>query len=312
MPLSVKENFMRCITGNIPEFVPRYSIGPVQDVNMPQQCIQITCSVYDRKKSSGGYNQNIWGVEYIGAGIGEMPVPGKILLEDIRNWRDIVVAPDISDVDWEAVARKDLDKLTVDPSEVALIGAGTLGYFINLMNLMGFVDGLLAFYEEPDEVKALFSYFNEFYTAVNAKFMDHYPIDVFYIGDDTATAINPFISPDMYREFIKPFVMEDTRIARERGLPIMMHNCGRSEDFVDDWIDCGICCWTPAQTINKLEAVKAKYGNNMVLAGCWGNQSSGSWEDVSEDFLRSEVRRVIDTFAPGGGYIFSEIGRAHV
>ena len=40
------------------------------------------------------------------------------------------------------------------------------GYFQNLMAFMGFTEGLLAMYEEPEEVYALFDYICSFYCEV--------------------------------------------------------------------------------------------------------------------------------------------------
>jgi len=307
MALSVKENFLQCISGGVPEFVPRYYMGPDRYATIPQQCLSIANSVTARTKSPRGYSQDIFGVEYIATeetGGQELPVPGEFLLDDIRKWRDVVKLPDISDIDWEKVAKDDLGKLTVNPADVACLGGGSGGYFMPLMNLMGFTNGLISFYDEPDEVKAFFAYLCDFYQEVIKNVMEYYPVDVFTVGDDTATATNPFISPDMYREFIKPYISKNTEIARNRGLPIMMHNCGRCEDSIDDWIDFGVCAWNPAQIINDLEGIKAKYGNKMVLVGCWDSSGPAGWDNCSEELMRSEVDRVIDTFAPGGGFIF--------
>ena len=307
MPLSVKENFMRCITGGVPEFVPRYFMGPDPYATIPQQCGSIRSSALARSVSPRGYNRDIWGVEYVGTedtGGQQLPVPGEFLLDEIGNWRDVIKAPDISDIDWEKVAKKDIENSPINLNEVAVMGSGGGGYFLTHMNLMGFTNGLMSFYEDPDEVKAMYQYFHDFYMKVNEKFMEYYPIDIFTVGDDTATATNPFISPEMYREFIKPFMMEDTKIARDRGLPIMMHNCGRCEDSVEDWMDFGVCAWNPAQIVNDLEGIKAKHGNEMVLVGCWDSHGPVAWDSCTEDLMRSEVNRVIDTFAPGGGFMF--------
>jgi hypothetical protein len=38
--------------------------------------------------------------------------------------------------------------------------------------------------------------------------------------------------------------------------------------------------------------------------GCWDTSGPVGWDDCTEELMRSEVRRVIDEFAPGGGYMF--------
>ena len=102
---------------------------------------------------------------------------------------------------------------------------------------MGFSEGLCAMYEEPEEVVALLDYLTEFYFDVCKRCIDYYEPDIFAIADDTATWKNPFFSPEMYRELIKPFHARIAQLAIDRGIPVEMHDCGRCEDFIDDWRD---------------------------------------------------------------------------
>ncbi|WP_302418462.1 uroporphyrinogen decarboxylase family protein [Blautia marasmi] len=158
--------------------------------------------------------------------------------------------------------------------------------------------------EEPEEVMALFEYLNQFYVQVCSKVRDHYKPDAWAITDDTATATNPFISVAMYREMVKPFHASEAKFAQEAGLPIDMHDCGRCEDFIEDWLDFGVCAWNPAQTMNDLVGIKKKYGNRLVLEGCWDSSGPAGWPGTPEEVVRAEVRKCIDTFAPGGGFVF--------
>jgi hypothetical protein len=84
----------------------------------------------------------------------------------------------------------------------------------------------------------------------------------------------------------------------------MMHNCGRCEDFIDDWMDYGVGSWNPAQVTNDLDAIKKKYGNKMVLIGCWDSQGPAGWPGASEALVRQTVRDTIDRHAAGGGFMF--------
>jgi hypothetical protein len=108
----------------------------------------------------------------------------------------------------------------------------------------------------------------------------------------------------MYRELIKPFHARLAAIANDNGVPIDMHNCGRCEDFIEDWRDMNVRMWNPAQVVNDLKGIKAKYGNSLVLCGCWDSQGPAGWSDAGEELIRSEVRKCIDTYAPGGGFMF--------
>jgi hypothetical protein len=305
--LSLKENFMRCITGGVPEFVPRYYGGVDPYATLPQQTAGMPLSVNARQKSARGYNMDVWGVEYIGTeetGGQELPVPGEFKLDDIRKWRDVVKAPDLSDVNWELVAQRDLANLTFNPEEVAVTGGGGGGYFMPHMNLMGFTNGLISYFEEPEEVKALYEYFSEYWAICIENVMKYYPIDIFTVSDDSATENNPFISPDMQREFLVPMHAKNCKIAYERGKHVMMHNCGRCEDSIPDWIDFGVDSWNPAQLENDLDGIKAKYGNKMVIIGAWDSSGPAGWFTSSEEFVKNAVKETIMRFGPGGGYMF--------
>ncbi len=95
--------------------------------------------------------------------------PGKIILKDIRQWRDVIKKPDLSHVDWEAMAKKDLKKACIYPEETAIVFHMHVGYFQNLMAFMGFENGLCAMYEEPEGVLALLDMLSDFYCEMLKK-----------------------------------------------------------------------------------------------------------------------------------------------
>ena len=297
--LTEKENFVRLLRGELPEFIPTY--------NMFGWWTKTTFLEQYKRPDNSGFD--VWGVEYVATketACGALPVPGKFLLEDITKWRDVIKAPSLEGVDWEALAKKDLAQKKADTEPI--ICSTHNGYFQDLMAFMGFTEGLCAMFEEPEEVYALMDYLADFYCAVERKMIEYYKPDVYYILDDTATKLNPFISPKMYRELIKPFHKRQADIALEYGLPLLMHDCGRCEDFIEDWMDIGITGWDPAQVMNDLPGIKAKYGRRLALIGCWDSSGPASWLDSDDELLIAEMKKCVDTYAPGGGFCFG----AHV
>lgn len=304
--MTERENLLKVYRGEVPEWLPRYSLAPAgaPGATKSRATVPVGPAFLD-KKIINGAEYDIWGVEHTAtesAGGASLPTPGKFILTDITKWRDVIKAPDISDIDWDAMSRKGTE--LIDRNETVVELMTHVGYFQHLMEFMGFSEGLTAMFEEPEEVMALFEYLADFYDEVFTKAVEYYKPDVMCILDDTATAINPFISLDMYREMVKPYHERLAKIARDRGVLINMHNCGRCEDFIDDWLDMGVSIWNPAQTMNDLEGIKAKYGNKLTLVGCWDSSGPPAWPGATEELVRSEVRKCIDTFAPGGGFVF--------
>lgn len=299
--LTEKENYMRIYNNEMPEWVPRYAYA---SPGKAAACVRVQPSILNaHRQGSGGLD--VWGVEYVGTkemGGQALPVPGKFLINDITKWREVLKTPDISGVDWEELAKKDMEN--INRSQTAVMGAMHSGYFQALVNMMGYEEGCCAMYDEPEEVKAMLSYICDFYCEVERNMMKYYKPDIFNITDDCATAQQPFISANMYREFIKPYHEREAAIAREAGIPIDMHCCGACSDFIDDWIDMGVSSWQPAQIMNDLQGIREKYGDKLIFVGCWDSQGPAGWEGTSEEIVKKEVKNCIEAHAKDGKFIF--------
>ncbi len=303
--ITEKENFMRVVRGEEPAWVPRYGVISGSDPRFKPACSSPMLGILRGKPGPDGIARDVFGVEYTpteSTGGMSLPTPGRFILDDITKWRDVIKAPDFSGYDWEKVAKDAMKNINRDEVAVALSAPGS--YFQALMGFMGFTEGLCAMYEEPEEVLALMDYLSKFYDNITKNLIGYIKPDIFSIADDTATSLNPFISPEMYRELIKPFHASQCNIAANMGIPVNMHNCGRCEDTIDDWREFGVKIWNPAQVMNDLVGIKKKYGNDLVLVGCWDSSGPVGWPGASEELVRSEVRKCIDTYAPGGGFMF--------
>lgn len=302
--ISGKENFLMCLRGEQPEWIPQYTMG-----FLGESFDKLVEPSFTSPHRLNGGGPDIWGVEYVpteSANNAIIPKTCDFILEDITDWRDIIKAPSLEGIDWEQMVKDDLKRANVNRETTAVCMNLHLGYFQHLMSFMGFTNGLMAFYEEPDEVKALFEYLYEFQCTVGDAYAEYLQPDVMLLMDDTAAWANPFISPEMYREFLIPLYKRQAKWARDRGLPISMHNCGKSECFFDDLVsEVGVTMWDPAQTCNDLVGVKKKFGNRLVIAGGWDARDHLLEDDVTYEEIYESVKKQFDLLAPGGGYCFS-------
>jgi hypothetical protein len=296
MILTPKENYFKVLDGEIPAYIPSffdpYMEGIVEEMIAPVS-------------APNGPITTVYGVEYVGSESimnGAMPAPGKIILDDITKWREVIKNPDTSQRDWEGYYKKQTDKFDRKNKAVACHGGD---YFLTLVSFMGFTNALLAMHEEPDEVYELFEYISEFYCEVERQQMRHVKPEIYSIMDDDAAMRAPFFSVDMYRRLIKPFHKKHADIALENGAYLDRHDCGRSECFIDDWLDIGIKSWNPAQVSNDLVAIKKKYTGRLTLNGCWDNTGVFANPAVDDEVLREALQTYVDTFAPGGSFVFS-------
>lgn len=307
--LSPGENYLRLTRGEMPEHVPMFTMSfPTFNGEIP--CKIMGPSLLDETHITPAPQgrRDVWGVNYIAnqeTNFACIPEPNNFILDDITKWHDVIKKPQIPDhIDWERLAKADMERVGLDRRESAAMGVIGLMPFQQVIAFMGFENGLMAFFEEPESVKELLNYMADVYVPIVQATVDYYKPDIMYLLDDTATNANPFLSPAMFREFLKPVYARLTKPCTERGIPVQFHNCGRCEDFMDDLYDIGTRIWDPAQVSNNLLGIKKKFGGKLAIAGGFNWVPPSTWPEVSEEYVRSLVRDCIDTYAPGGAFAF--------
>ena len=295
--LTEKENFLRTLRGETPEYVPTFRLA--EWMLMP--------GALRPDRGEHGF-ESLYGVKYVSentANGGALPQPGEFILDDIRKWRDVIKRPVILDeIDWEKCAKKDLEGRDPELPKMCTCNIG-YGYFQALMAFMGFTNGLVACIEEPEEVKELMRFLLDIHVEIGKNIIEYYDPDIYNMGDDIAHERSTFVSKEVFLDIFEPIWRGEIAPFLEAGVPAEHHNCGKVEAFIPYIVDMGYVAWDPAQSSNDLLGIKAKYGPRLTL--CTGIEGNGfcSWPDTTEEQIRAEVRRVMDLYAPGGGYCFS-------
>ncbi len=135
-------------------------------------------------------------------------------------------------------------------------------------------------------------------------------VHVIQVGDDLGMQSGPQISPGMYRELFKPYHERIYRYIRENSdLYIFLHSCGGFYELIPDLIEIGVQILNPVQvSAAGMDPIRLKkeFGDDLTF---WGGGLDtqhtlihGSLEDI-----RREVKEMIDVFAPGGGFVFTQI-----
>jgi len=135
-------------------------------------------------------------------------------------------------------------------------------------------------------------------------------LDVVMIGDDLAGQQGPLFSPRFYRRVVRPRQQRviDT-IRKHTGARIWYHTCGDCSALIPDLIEMGVDILNPVQISTKgmdPRALKDRYGKNLVFWG-GGIDSQHVLPFASPEEIREDVRRNVETFKPGGGYVFNNV-----
>lgn len=132
--------------------------------------------------------------------------------------------------------------------------------------------------------------------------------DIVCMGDDLAGQTSLIISPQMYRDLIKPrHKLIVNNIRKYTDAPIYYHSCGAITKLIPDLIDIGIDILDPIQPrCLDLDKLKQDYGHQLTFYGGIDEQQTlpfGTPQDV-----RDEVFRRFEQVGEDGGLI---LGPAH-
>lgn len=135
-------------------------------------------------------------------------------------------------------------------------------------------------------------------------------VDVIMIGDDLAGQTGPLFNPDIYRSLVKPRHKKLVQYIRSRTkAKIWYHTCGACLPFIPDLLDNGIDILNPVQiSAANMEPARLKETFGDVLS-FWGGGINAQHElpRVSPDAVQEAVRKNMEIFKPGGGYVFNSV-----
>lgn len=254
-------------------------------------------------------------------GCGQMEItqgewfPGIHPLKDARTVEDLDTYtgwPDMHDVSRVAHVREQARRLAADKQYAIVATPWLLFPFERAHAMQGMETFLLNMAMDPDFAR----FFLQKIAAYCKQLMGHFlealgeDVDIIKIGDDLGIQKGLMISPKMYRDLVKPVHADFIDFIKSRTrAKVMFHSCGDVAPLIDDFIEIGVDILNPIQTstgsISDLPALKKQYGKNIVFCGAIDTHRIlpyGSVEDV-----RSEVKRVMQTLGPGGGYLLGAV-----
>ena len=306
--LNQKQNLLRMIDGEMPEYVPINRFGDMSKPPLFAGAMMFNPSILgDFRGPNGGYDP--WGVHYTtesNAGVvASIPEPGNFILKDVTKWEEVIKAPaHFKDWDWERAAKADMANIQWDPEQSIFVAKGWDDFFQQFIGMMGFTEGLCALYEEPEAVHALLDFMCDTVIDITKNVLYYYKPEAYYMLDDSAAKHTPFVGREMFEEFFVPRYKRTLDLVRDAGLPVLYHNCGRCEDLLPPMVRLGVKIWDPAQVENDLVEVKNRFGRQLIINGGFEFKPRDI-NAVTEEQAREAVRECFDKMAPNGGWIFS-------
>ena len=135
-------------------------------------------------------------------------------------------------------------------------------------------------------------------------------VDVVMIGDDIGGQAGPLFNPAFYRKVVKPRQKKLVRhIKSLTSAKVWYHTCGSVVEFIPDLLDNGIDILNPVQiSAERMDPreLKTRYGDRLVFWG-GGIDTQHVLPFATPSEIREHVRRNLEIFKPGGGYVFNNV-----
>ena len=136
------------------------------------------------------------------------------------------------------------------------------------------------------------------------------PTAVVVSGTDFGAQNGPFVSPRAFKTLYMPYMRRiNDWIHAHTTWKKFIHSCGSIMPLIPFMIEAGFDILNPVQTsAENMDArdLKAKFGDALTFWG-GGVDTQHTLPTATPDEIRREVKGVLETFAPGGGYMFAAI-----
>jgi len=177
---------------------------------------------------------------------------------------------------------------------------GTWGPIVSYPNLLKHV--LIWVYRRPDAVEALINYYTNIAIEYGKYAIDE-GADAIQLCVDYGNQNGPWMSPAMFRRFVKPALERHADAFKKKGAFVVLHSDGYIMPLLKDVVDAGINAYQGIDAIAgmSLKKVKEEFGSKICLVG---NVDPRIIEFGTKEEVEKEVDRCLKE---GGkeGYILS-------
>lgn len=172
--------------------------------------------------------------------------------------------------------------------------------------LMGLEKMMMTLAEEPAMIHAGLDRITEILETILRRSAEAAPgqFDAVYLCDDLGGQQGPLISRATYREHIMPYHRRLCDLSHRHARFTIHHSDGSVSALLDDLIEAGVDCLEAVQVECRdmqPELLKKRFGDRLSFQGAVSVQQV--LPRLSEEEVRSEVRRIKGILGEGGGYI---------
>jgi len=175
------------------------------------------------------------------------------------------------------------------------------GFFAYPREILGVVNSLILFYDEPDFVRLLFKDRVELYKKVYAPILEKTKIDFAFIWEDMCFKNGPLVSPELFREFLTLAYKEIISFFKDFGVTrFVVDSDGDVLKLLPLWLESGVNAVLPFEVQSGMDVVKIgeDFPDLTIIGGINKYELFKTKADID-----AELNRVLPAMAKRGGYI---------
>ena len=244
------------------------------------------------EKNMGGFFQNYWGERYI-----YKPSEYGPVREDMDGaLSKAKTLKELKDFTWPK--NDDFDYSLIGAQCNKYEGRAILYGHGDIWQRPSLVRGMANFFEDmalnPEFCHYICNVFTDFYVEEyrRAYKASGGRIDIFLIYSDLGGQRSPFISLEMLREFVVPYIKRIAVAIHELGAYFFYHSCGMIHTFIPDLIEAGVDILDPIQPCTpsmQPEELSREFGKKLSFHGGIDVQSvliNGTPQNVHDEVAR--------------------------
>ncbi|MDR1263418.1 MAG: uroporphyrinogen decarboxylase family protein [Oscillospiraceae bacterium] len=130
------------------------------------------------------------------------------------------------------------------------------------------------------------------------------------VNSDLGTQNGPMVTPDSYRDIcLPPLKRFCAHVHETSDIKIFLHCCGGIYELIPSIIEAGVDALNPVQISARgmdSARLKREFGDKICFWGGGCDTQRVLWSATPEE-VRAHVREQMETFKPGGGFVFNQV-----
>jgi uroporphyrinogen decarboxylase len=193
----------------------------------------------------------------------------KFPVETPRDWQELKERYRLDDP-IRVLPDSFFDEVRKAVAAGTMIHVSVTGMYGILRDWMGFENLSCAFYEYPEMIHDMTEHWSQLYAQLIDAMPADIPVDCAFWWEDMASKNGPFVSPQMFRDFLQPGYHKIMSAAKKRGCVLGIVDCdGNPHDIVGNWLEEGVNIMFPLEVAAGVDpfAWRKEFGKDLRMRG---------------------------------------------